>query len=530
MPGVPGEPFPTERRPPRVNGRFVSTKKYNQLKGLNRTGSKKKIRTNVNQESDVMPAPSMRRLVNISHLAASLYCSRCNSHLYLEDITNERQRGLVSKFTICCRECRYPQEICTEQKVERYKFLYPVNMKLALGMIDGGVGATHINSILSSLNVPTVAPSLLQRHENVVGPAIHTVATESCIQAAEYERSLTLADFGTEAGFTCRADSSEMFTTETWENIRHVIPVTVSADMGWQKRGNGYKYDSQTGTSSLIGHHSGKIIAYQLMSVTCRQCEKKQQPCMLPTCRRNHEGSAKSMEAAAAVLMCNSDTLKKANICVGTLVGDEDSCTAKRIRDEFGGKIERASDLMHSQKSLGRALYKIRDQHKEMTTKVIGHFKAMFGTAIKKNKGNVEAVRKNILAIPEHAFGNHSQCSDWCDYAANPETYHSKYFQGLGNTQCPLYMEVKKVFVRLSNFSSQLAPCGSTQNNESFNMIVASKAPKARHYGSSASLSYRLDAAASQKNLGVKYIQEVNKTLLISPGETGNMYRAKVDI
>jgi hypothetical protein len=66
-----------------------------------------------------------------------------------------------------------------------------------------------------------------------------------------------------------------------------------------------------------------------------------------------------------------------------------------------------------------------------------------------------------------------------------------------------------QIFQALSSQSLKLTTGGSTQANESFNNMVASKAPKNRHYSSSESLDFRLGAATATKNLGHSYIETV---------------------
>lgn len=59
-------------------------------------------------------------------------------------------------------------------------------------MVDSGSGPRPLNNILSALNVPAVAESLLKRHERVVGPAMEDLAKRSCSKYIEQEKQLTL--------------------------------------------------------------------------------------------------------------------------------------------------------------------------------------------------------------------------------------------------------------------------------------------------------------------------------------------------
>lgn len=107
-------------------------------------------------------------------------------------------------------------------------------------------------------------------------------------------------------------------------------------------------------------------------------------------------------------------------------------------------------------------------------------------------------------------FGDHEHCGEWCRYSSIREEYRHV---GLPNrkplTDPQLKSELMSIFTRVANNSDKLAPCGSSQGNESFNNSVASKTSKCKYYAGSESLNYRVAAAVSQKNIGVIYIQQV---------------------
>ena len=75
------------------------------------------------------------------------------------------------------------------------------------------------------------------------------------------------------------------------------------------------------------------------------------------------------------------------------------------------------------------------------------------------------------------------------------------------------------------NSHSQEAPM---QSNESFNQIVAAKAPKARHYSSSESLSFRLRAAVCIRNEGQKYVADVLQKFKIPVSTATRVHAAKL--
>ena len=60
------------------------------------------------------------------------------------------------------------------------------------GCLDAGMGYTHINKLLSGLNIPQYNWQSYKIHEVEVGLAGKKLARESCIRAVAEERRLTL--------------------------------------------------------------------------------------------------------------------------------------------------------------------------------------------------------------------------------------------------------------------------------------------------------------------------------------------------
>ncbi|KAF4522412.1 hypothetical protein B566_EDAN007662 [Ephemera danica] len=291
--------------------------------------------------------------------------------------------------------------------------------------------------------------------------------------------------------------------------------------MGWQRRGTGYSYNSLTGHSSLIGAMSGKVLAVQVMS--SESCNKE-------TCCKNHSGSAKSMEPAAALLMLKSEPLKEADVKVEVLVGDADSSTAAAVRAEFGDSVERALDIQHAKKNFKNNLYLLQKVHKNMTKPVIMYLTATVGTVISKHKGYPIELKAALYNIPEHVFNKHEKCSpDWCRYHTDPHNYKSKYLaKSLGEHGGSLYNDICTCIEKLARKSDELSVGGSTQPCESFNNTVSSKAPKNKHYGGSQSLKFRVKAAVLHKNEGVDYTLQVLKEMELSPGKMNKKLKGQL--
>ncbi|CAC5386898.1 unnamed protein product [Mytilus coruscus] len=155
-----------------------------------------------------------RRVIELFELAQNLVCQLCNCPLNLIDTVSERKYGLGSVLTIPCGSCTACNSVETGKRNSNGAFV--VNSKAAIGkMYDTcGMGATHVNNFLAGLNVPPVHSSTIRKKEKEIGKKIQEV----------------------EASF----------------------------DGGWQKRGTGWQYDSNTGHASMIGLKQARCFMYAI--------------------------------------------------------------------------------------------------------------------------------------------------------------------------------------------------------------------------------------------------------------------------
>ena len=63
--------------------------------------------------------------------------------------------------------------------------------------------------------------------------------------------------------------------------------------------------------------------------------------------------------------------------------------------------------------------------------------------------------------------------------------------------------------------------------NESFNLVVASEAPKIHHYSKSESLDFRFASAVCQKNIDQTYMTDVNTAIGLSPGKISHKFSSQ---
>ena len=92
-------------------------------------------------------------------------------------------------------------------------------------MIHAGIGVTHVNAFLTTLNIPPVSANMMRRRSDEAGPAIENIAQSSCDSAINAERAAELVKQG---------------IPDEGQDVH----LSVSYDMGWQKpRG----FNSMTG-------------------------------------------------------------------------------------------------------------------------------------------------------------------------------------------------------------------------------------------------------------------------------------------
>jgi len=67
--------------------------------------------------------------------------------------------GSASIISVVCQQCDKENTIVTSgqhQYGKRGPKTYDINTRIALGAIDNGIGYTHVNGFLSTLNIPTI--------------------------------------------------------------------------------------------------------------------------------------------------------------------------------------------------------------------------------------------------------------------------------------------------------------------------------------------------------------------------------------
>lgn len=123
----------------RWKGKFVTQKKCNALKTRVQNGkNSKKNQRKLEERSKptFKSAVKGNRIINVELLQQSMYCSKCEKPLLLQNIENETIRGFASIFKVRCQSCFFLSSIKTQDQYNSPvtgKPLFSVNTKSVLG-------------------------------------------------------------------------------------------------------------------------------------------------------------------------------------------------------------------------------------------------------------------------------------------------------------------------------------------------------------------------------------------------------------
>ena len=413
-------------------------------------------------------------------------------------------------FSVTCAVCGTKNVVKTSSEHrsgQRAPPSHDVNSRAVLGCLHTGIGETHLNNLLCTLNIPSMNPVTFKSRENEIGHAVEQVTKKSCKTAMSEERNAAIKK-------GVKADD------------QGCINIPCSYDMGWQRQGKGH--NSSTGHAAGMGLTYGKVMDYTTRTKSCRFCTnatKNGKESKQHNCRLNHTASSKAMEPMAAVHLFTESM--KSHVKLSVYVGDEDSTTAAHIKEKVPYSVEKWTDIVHAKRSLTTRLYNLSQRGKfinlsTLSQKVINYLVKCFTYCVSQNNGHPSALQKSLKSILPHSFGNHENCNEcWCGAKRDPNNYkHSDLPYGKDLYGDDLRKALERIFDEYCTdiVVAKLSPGANSQRNEALNSVVGSKNPKIRYYGASESNDFRAACGISQVNLGYQYISQTLESLNIEPG------------
>ena len=245
------------------------------------------------------------RLIHWQSLQTLLHdncqCKRCHGSVKLSECTV----GISTEVILRCNNCDLEESnFVRRTKYDKLKYdkrsseSHAINCQFVLALMQIGGGNAESEILLNFLDLPhgsTFRRSTFSRIQTAIRTEIKNISDESMINSRNEEIKATIGE--------------RMFANFLDKKTHPKdVKLTVSYDMGWNKRSSGHKYDSISGHGFVLGGIHKKILNHKCLSKCCTICDKQQgetneQKTPPHECPKNHNGSSKSMETEAIFQM-----------------------------------------------------------------------------------------------------------------------------------------------------------------------------------------------------------------------------------
>ena len=231
------------------------------------------------------------------------------------------------------RRGKYNETKNTQSSVHENKLL-ETNVRAMLASFYLGTGAEDIGNALSFLGVPGGHSWMNHffKHSKEVNSKIIGLCEEIVREGLECEITAVIKERLGNKYSTADVDKyiCNFFNDDPDIPVDILtIGITVSYDMGWQKRSTGRIYDSLSGHGFMIGCSTGKVVDVAVRGKKYNKftiANKKEVEAKAHYCTVNHNGSSGSMEAIVALdLTTDVHTNSKGKVFIEALVSDDDS-------------------------------------------------------------------------------------------------------------------------------------------------------------------------------------------------------------
>ena len=355
-----------------------------------------------------------------SNLACAAVCKACHSELIIHEVLGSRQ-GLGTKLMFSCMnsECSACIRFDTTAK-ERYR--YKINSQLVLGSRSCAISRAGAVRFLGLLNLgePVCQDSWTSATKEWENLCL-TLREESCKNA------------------TARAVSVIKETGEG-KNSDGSVNVATGFDGSWKVRG----YTSPEGLVSAVAEDTSQVLDVCYLVNTCKTCNMIEASKAAgeydeltylaklvkhgETCRRNHDGSAASMESRGVIDIYKCSAEEQV-IRYHPFIGDGDSSAFKNVKElsPYGPDAPLVKDecVVHVTRRFGRNLRKVKESMKgtsllgkgKFTNAIMAALLNFYGWALREYRGNPERMSKAVWAILRHyqEDADHALCPSGSD-------------------------------------------------------------------------------------------------------------------
>lgn len=511
------------------------------------------------------PSPVHSIIENSSFIdlvETALVCKKCRGKVVASISTT----CVASTPIVDCSKCSmqyipessFKTDLPDDNRSQRKMTDHGVNILYVLAFIASGDGGVEAQKVLGFVGLPnycSMEKTSFPRIERAMDPYIRQITDAALREQMVKEVEATVGkDFPMEKFQRWK---------ESLVNPSIVLPledrpkVSVSMDMGWQKRSSGMRYDSLSGHAALCGTLTRKPIMIDLKSKFCRVCTSWEKLTKIvgeeiagPSPRNHHcsknydrQASSGSMEAAALVdmyaklydvyqvglskVITDDDSTMRSQCCWSNASyalangGKEPTyvdLNGDRKTRKDSGKLSYPTpepsflaDPAHRTKTLKGELYrlnnkKVDDKHGMGAADCIRISTNFTYMCHKLPSLPMEQWVNSSKAVLEHHFDNHEFCGDFCVRKLESEDEmndSSKFYRSKVHDK-ELYETLHKLLARFitKDRLEEVGHGNDTKVNESLNMTIQWFAPKIKTLCGSVSLSNRLNIAIGVHLLG----------------------------
>lgn len=194
-----------------------------------------------------------RRIVDIAYLFAQM--RDLNSHGITNcnfsnmEFLNETKLGMKSIFHFRSTQCGIKKSI---KSTEETNHSLNINYALVLASYAIGIGCYQSEEFLANMEIPFMSTATYDKNQKILQEDLKECAKKEMQSAIEEEKLIAI-----------RNNSVDINNTPL---------VTVKGDGCWNKRSYGANYSSKSGSATLIGSKTSKVIWNGVKNKYCKKC------------------------------------------------------------------------------------------------------------------------------------------------------------------------------------------------------------------------------------------------------------------
>lgn len=393
--------------------------------------------------------------ISVHHESTKLGCSF--KHLF---VLSELKKGLNSVIKLKCQSCKNEFTLYTcDSPYDNDKM--NINYCGVLGTLLAGNGFVQYSEFFANLEIPTLSESAYKNYHDSIAKDVRETAIHTMKAAADEEKKIARDDGSFD-------DEGEL--------------ITVITDGCWSKRSYGNSYNALSGSATIIGNKTKKVLWSGIRNKYCVSCCRG----LEHTCSKNFDGPSTGMESDILVEGF-SKSLELYGLKYHTFIADGDSSVHKRINDSFPykEKVKKLECRNHLLRNLRKKIKEVAGNtkynisaRKKFTTKSQQICRAIYSsihhwkdtTLSLTLEERILKLQADLINIPRHIFGNHKQCAEY--YASSCNKTETNIYDEIRFDKSGIFEKITTIMESVSSKANSLIHDVDSNIVEHFHSIV----------------------------------------------------------